>query len=148
MTRRRRRRSRLARDVDESESSSESDDEDESVFDELSEAEASSICCIIRRGACLFTPMPVNNTWLTLMPSVSKLKYSTRALMAFDRDNIDVSYLIQGAQKHVSTSVPYNSNGDTLREVIFNRACRELTPCHEDIVLLKVRTSIPFPPSD
>ena len=96
----------------------------------------------------MFTPMPVNNTWLTLMPSVSKLKYSTRTLMAFNRDNIDVSYLIQGAPKHISTSVPYNSNGDTLREVIFNRACRELTPCHEDIVLLKVRTSIPFPPSD
>ena len=61
---------------------------------------------------------------------------------------LDISYLIEGAPKHISTSVPYNSNGDTLREVIFDRACRELTPHHTDIVLLKVRTSIPFLLSD
>jgi hypothetical protein len=61
---------------------------------------------------------------------------------------LDVSYLIEGALKHISTSISYSSNGDTLRKMIFGEACQELTPHYREIVLLKVRTSIPFSLSD
>ena len=62
-----------------------------------------------------------------------------------DDNLVDISYLIEGAQGGLTTSISYNSNGDDLRKIIFEEECRELVSRHRDLIIFKVRTAIPFP---
>lgn len=54
--------------------------------------------------------------------------------------NVEVSYLIEGAQEHLSTSISNNSDGDDLRKLIFDEECRQLASRYRDLTILKVRT--------
>ncbi len=62
-------------------------------------------------------------------------------------DDLDLFYLIEGTQQRFHISVSYNSNGrpvkvGALRQIIFNRKCKDLAPDDDNLTLLKVGNSL------
>jgi hypothetical protein len=54
-------------------------------------------------------------------------------------DDLKLFYLVEGTQEKLSVSVSCNVKVNILRRLIFEKACKQLVPHYEYLILLKVR---------
>ena len=73
--------------------------------------------------------------------------------MAGNRLRLRLHYLIEGNKETSYISVPYLSDGqptevEDLRQIIFEKKCKDLAPDADNLILFKVRILLPLLLSD